>query len=288
MKMNMKINGAHLDAAEKILVSRARELAERAGYSAAVSDFLSPREQIIFYQSAASAGAGANCFFWGGCLGAERRCALILPDWMLTDAPSVTSIFDDANETFIAGIIENGIDSGEIGENIIPIKLTGSTYSTLTHRDWLGSILGLGIRRDVIGDIIVYSDSEATVFASAKIAEFITDSLTHVKDDTVSATADTSGAILESLRSFRHYETIVQSMRLDCVVKSLTNLSRADAAELVRAGKVDVNYFTETNVDAEIGGEDVLSIHGFGKYIVDRAEDHTKSGRIKLKSRKYI
>lgn len=288
MRSNLNINGMHLDASEKILVSRAKELAERSGYSIGFSDFLSPREQMIFYKTLVAAHCGSNCFFWGGCLGAERRMALVLPDWMLSDAPDNSFIFDPAIDSFIVSLIDSGMDSGEISENVVSVKLSGSTYSTLTHRDWLGSILALGIRREVIGDIAVFSDHEATVFASSKIAEFIADSLTHVKDDKVTASIDTSGTILESPRTFRHLETIVPSLRLDCIVKSLTNLSRSDAADLVKSGKVDVNYFTETDADAEIEPDDILSIHGFGKFIVDRVEGHTKSGRIKLKSRKYI
>lgn len=286
--MKYNCNKHPLTDDDRLLAARARELAERAGYSAVVSDFLSPREQIVFFESAAAAGMAQSCFFWGGCLLAERRAAVILPDWMLSGENDTASVFSAENEAFICSLIESGGDSGEIQNSIKLIRLKGSGYSSLTHRDWLGAILSLGIKRDVVGDISVFSDSEAAVFVSSKIADYIADTLTHVKNDTVSASVDESGTIIESPRTFRHYETIVQSLRLDGVVKALVNISRADAADLVRSGKIDLNYFTETDVDAEIAPGDIISIHGFGKYIIDRVEGHTKSGKLKLKSRKYI
>lgn len=288
--MRLSISRQSLSDDEKILASRARELAGRAGYSVVMSDFLSPREQIIFYDAAASAGCASSCFFYGGCVLAERRCAVIIPEWMNTCdmKTDAGSIFAPENESFICSLIESGADSGEISGGIKLIRLHGSGYAELTHRDWLGSVLALGIKRDVIGDISVFSGSEAALFASAKIADFIAESLTHVGRDTIKAEIDASGSLLEIPRTFRHYETIVQSLRLDGVVKSLTNLSRSDAADLVRSGKVDLNYFTETNIDAEIEPGDIISVHGYGKYIIDRVEGHTKSGKLKLKSRKYI
>lgn len=286
--MRHNYNSLSLTDSEKILSAKAKELAERAGYSVTVSDFLSPREQIVFFEAIASVGMAKSCFFWGGCLSAERRVAVILPDWLLTDENDTGAIFSPENEAYICSLIESGSDSGEIQSLIKSVRLRGSGYETLTHRDWLGSILSLGVKREVIGDISVFSDNEATVFVSAKIADYIADSLLHVKNDTVSATVDSAAAIIESPRTFRNYETIVQSLRLDGVVKSLVNISRSDAAELVRGGKVDLNYFTETDVDAEIEPDDILSIHGFGKYIIDRVEGHTKSGKLKIKSRKYV
>lgn len=288
--MRLNFNKLSLSDEEKILASRAKELAGRAGYSVVMSDFLSPREQIVFFDAAAQAGRASSCYFFGGCVLAERRCAVILPEWM-TDAGSGTdpySVFAPENESFICSLIESGSDSGEISDGIKLIRLHGSGYASLNHRDWLGSVLALGIKRDVIGDIAVFSDSEAALLASSRIADFIADSLTHAGRDTVKAEIDETGSLIEIPRTFRNSETIVQSLRLDGVVKSLTNLSRSDAADLVRAGKVELSYFTETNVDAEIEPGDIITVHGYGKYIIDRVEGHTKSGKLKLKSRKYI
>lgn len=287
MIFNKKINLSTLNQEEKILVSRAKEMADKADYSIVISDFLTPREQIIFYQSFMSTHSNAACYFWGGAIGCERRCAILLPEWLLNDAPNSASLFDEKNERFIISLIENGLDNEEIKNSINTVNLQGSTYATLTHRDWLGSILGLGIKRYVIGDIAVYSDSNAKVFVKDKMVDFVCDSFTHCKNDTVKATKDSNGC-LEMPRTFKHYETIVQSLRLDCIVKSLTNLSRSEAGDLVKAGNVDVNYFTETDCDTDINEEDILSIHGFGKFVIDGIEGHTKSGKIKLKSRKYI
>ena len=68
---------------------------------------------------------------------------------------------------------------------ITPLKISGSGYATLTHRDYMGSILGLGVEREMIGDIVPLDDRNAVVFASSVTAQFIESELMKIGRDTV-------------------------------------------------------------------------------------------------------
>ena len=116
---------------------------------------------------------------------------------------------------------------------------------------------------------------------------FVTENLTHAGSDTVRAAAVTLPDGFEIPRSFERIEASVASPRLDGVVRALTNLSRSDAASLVLAGDVELNYFPEEKTDAPVEDGDTLSIRGGGKYIIDSANTVTRRGRNRLVARKY-
>ena len=89
----------------------------------------------------------------------------------------------------------------------------------------------------------------------------------------------------------RKYETVsvtAATPRIDGVVRALTNLSREDAADLVRAGMVERNYNPVLDVDRQIQPGDVLTIRGYGKYRVDKTDEETKRGRRRILCRKYV
>ena len=273
-----------LDDGSRRFMARAAETVRRTAYDTSFSDFLTPREQRLYYAAADAEGQADRLFFYGGARAAERRCAVLVPEWLIGDAPDADP-FGMEREAHLISLGENGVI--DLSPSAVPVSLLGSGYASLTHRDWLGSILALGLERTVVGDIAVLDERSAVVFVKPKIAAFITDSLTHAGSDTVHAAPTVLDAGFEIPRSFERMEMTVASPRLDGVVRALTGLSRADAAELVRTAAVELNYFTEENTDAPVDDGDILSIRGYGKFIVDSTNAVTRRGRNRLIARKY-
>ena len=81
---------------------------------------------------------------------------------------------------------------------------------------------------------------------------------------------------------------VVSSPRLDGVVKAVTNKSRELSAEMVRSGLVELSYVQTDNVSAEVKEGDILTVRGFGKYVIGRTEGTTKSGRVRISIKKYL
>lgn len=278
------ISDKYLDDGSRRLMARAAELVRREAYDTAFSDFLTPREQRLFYAACAAEGQADRLFFYGGAPGAERRIAVLVPEWLLSDVPTADP-FGEVREQYLSSLIEN--ETIDTSSALAAVSLTGSDYGSLTHRDWLGAILALGIERHVLGDIAVFDEHRAFVFLKPSMVPFVTENLTHAGSDTVRAAAVTLPDGFEIPRSFERIEASVASPRLDGVVRALTNLSRSDAASLVLAGDVELNYFPEEKTDAPVEDGDTLSIRGYGKYIIDSANTVTRRGRNRLVARKY-
>ena len=282
----MKMIPIHqLDESGRRLMARAKEFARRPAYDVSFSDFLTPREQRIFYCGAAEEGMGDRLFFWGGAPAAERRFAVFVPDWLLSDVPAGDP-FSPEREQYLLSHLEVGVI--DLTEAVTPVSLTASEYGSLSHRDWLGAVLALGLERHVLGDIAILSERRAVAFFTPRIARFVEESLTHAGREAVRAECTALPEGFEIPRSFENVEASVASPRLDGVVRALTGLSRADAAALVRAGDAELNYFPEQDTDAPVADGDILSIRGYGKYILDSVNGVTRRGRNRLCGRKYV
>ena len=109
------------------------------------SDFLTPREQHFLERYLTSCGRGNTVRFYGGFHGAERRIACFLPDYLL----EMLDGYEKGSDEEALFFREN------LDEAIVMLEIRGSGYRTITHRDVLGAVLGLGIERDAIGDILL-------------------------------------------------------------------------------------------------------------------------------------
>lgn len=148
---------------------------------------------------------------------------------------------------------------------IVGIKPVNRKFADeLSHRDFLGSLMALGIKRDVIGDIIV-SENCGYVFCLENIAEYITENLKEVKHMTVKC------EICLELPSFavpvpESSEYIVSSLRLDVLVSAVFKLSRSSAAELFAKEKVFVNGVLK-NASYTVSNGDSITVRGLGKFV---------------------
>ena len=281
---------------EQILAARATELGETAlerEYELHVSRFLTPAEQNLFQMTIAAnfPSLRSRLFFWGGAIGAERRVCVILPSFVeVSDAPSSEawnpSFFSREREAAFFAAVQMYLPDETFG--IAPLAISGSTYVNLTHRDYMGSILGLGLEREVVGDIVPRDDHSALIFSSEVTAEFIKGTLTKIGRDTVKISNFDIPAGYEIEKKLEEKLVIAASPRLDAVVAGFTGASRADAKSLCLGGFVDVNHLTEESPDRALGVGDTVSVRGYGKFIINSFAGETRSGRLRVSVKKYV
>lgn len=235
--------------ADRTIERRMAELAGRAAHTgiAQIAWFLSPaqREQAEI----CARQANVSLFDEGGTPNAERRVVAFAdsdwtPDW--------------------------------------PIRclriLWHARYGAPGHRDLLGSLLGLGIGREKIGDIFP-GEGEAYAFVLADMADYIAASLdrvggTPVRIEVLDAWPAPDAADGTPIRA------TVPSLRLDALLGAALRLSRARAADLISAGRVQVNHQLEMRADRHLEEGAVLSIRGMGRVRVESIGSITKKGRI--------
>lgn len=252
------------------------ELAERAeryveGYSA----FLTPKEQIIASKILASKKFDCVTFFFGGFDGSERNRLFAVPEYQAFEgeynAKNIRECFADI-----------------VSDAVVPIKVQGSGYKKLTHRDYLGSLLGLGIERGVVGDIAVLDDNSAVIFCDGKISEYILLELKKIGSDTVKVKPFELPQDFRVKREFQNISDTVASARFDCVVSALCGLSREKAQTVIRVGDAELDYFSEDRTDRTVSEGSVISVRGYGKFLIVSLSEQTKKGRLRLLASKYI
>ena len=236
------------------------------------TSFLSPRELHFAMAHIRSRGQSSRAVEWGGYADAERKKLFILPDYMegVKDAASFS---------------DYGFDVGISGVSVL-----GSGYRAISHRDFLGSVLGLGLERDVIGDILIYGEPKprALIICASAVADFICENLNKVASDTVSVTkAELLGIDLPE-RKFLHISDTIASARLDAVVSSLLSVSRDKAKEIVLSGAVEVDYEMSERPDKAVSAPSTVTVRGVGKFRINSVSDMTKKGRIRLDADKYV
>ncbi len=156
---------------------------------------------------------------------------------------------------------------------------------TLTHRDFLGSTVGLGLHREVLGDIIICENC-GYLYCLDSIAPFIEENLTQVKHTAVrvkqvDAPPD-AGLALPDRTSF-----VVSSERLDGVVAAVFDLSRAESQRLFEHEQVFVNSRSAKKLTAEPKAGDIVSVRGHGRFIYEGIERETKKGRLRVAVRRF-
>ena len=236
------------------------------------TSFLSPRDLHFALLHLRAKGLSSRAIAWGGYTDAERKRLYILPEFM----EGVDEYRDFA---------EYGFES-----DISCVEVRGSGYRKLSHRDFLGSVLGLGLERDVVGDIIVYDGDvpRAIIMCDRAVAQFICENLVKVGSDTVKARELSADEIELPERKFLHITDTVASSRLDGIVASLISVSRERAKEIVLDGAVEVDYEICERPDKALMGACIIAIRGFGKFRINSLADKTKKGRIRLDADKYV
>lgn len=242
------------------LIKRAEDLASRAEKTGSVTHtaFLTPAEQYLLRSFRPR--ADCSVVFSGGVAGTERQCAFFLPDWM---------------------------DEAEFDptETIRCIRLTAH-FGAPGHRDYLGALLGMGVGREWIGDILI-QDSVAHVFCLQSVEAHLL-GIEKVGRCGVKTAAVALADVPVPERKVKELSFTVQSPRLDAVLSGLFHLSRTQAAERIRAGDASLNYAECLRPDAEIRPGDIVSLRGYGKAAVKDLGGQSRKGRTYLIGEVYL
>ncbi len=168
---------------------------------------------------------------------------------------------------------------------ISAVEIHHNPRFSLTHRDFLGALMGLEIKRDLIGDILC-EDGRAVIFCKDHIAGFIVMNLNKVGSVGVKTFLYSGDDLPE--RQYQDWHVIVTSLRLDCVISSLTHLSRDKAAQLIHGEKVSLNGIVTKESDKKINPGCVISIRGFGKFQFVSVDGKTQKDKVRLSFSKYV
>lgn len=155
----------------------------------------------------------------------------------------------------------------------------------LSHRDFLGALMNLGIDRSTLGDIKV-GDKEAYLFCTDTVSNFICENLTQVRHTHVSC------SVTEDYTAIPQEEPEVmsiqvQSLRVDAVLAKVYNMSREKSLELFRAGKVYVNGRLCENNSRLLKPGETVNARGFGKFSLTGEPRETRKGRLAMEAAVY-
>ncbi len=267
---------AHMTGDRKLLCARFDDkLMQSARGGIACGCFYSPADAAFLTSLSKEKGTTDRFFLFGGYDGAERKLAFFLPDFL--------SGFDGSPK-------EKAIEfyPDEFACAIRAIKVVGSGYRSLSHRDHLGSLLSLGIERESLGDIVVLSDFEAVIFCTDAIFRFLLESVDRIASDKVTVTEFIPDSTFSAKKELMPINDTVASPRLDCVVAALTNLAREKAQTAIKNGLCSLDYLEELRPDREIIPPCTISVRGYGKFNVLSIGGETKRGRLRLSAEKYI
>lgn len=255
---------------ELIFVRHIEELAKSAYYKGinVYTDFLGLAERSLFYRIRKEELLVPYSVYGGfpdaervkiGFHGAEEGNGEISPDAFLDDYPICAVKICPANAKF--------------AEN-------------LTHRDYLGAILNLGIDRSTTGDILPAEDA-VYLYCDSMIGSFLCENLTRIRHTTVRASVSDRQQ-MEFERAFETLHANVASLRLDAVIGAAFHTSRSGIAGLIPGGKVFVNGREVLQGSYILKDGDVVSVRGYGKFRYVSQGNMTKKGRLNITLEKYI
>lgn len=231
----------------------ARRAYERGRY--AFTDFLSFAE--IQYLHAAEKEVGyAGITLWGGFDGAERQVARFGSC--------------DYEEEFPVAVLKISPLHVKFAEN-------------LTHRDYLGALVNLGIERSTLGDIRA-TENGAYLYCLERIAPFIEENLKRVRHTDVSCER-TEGEGFEAKEKSSEL-LFVSSLRADCAVAAVFHLSRTDAAAYFEAERVFINGRSCTRASRELEAGDAVTVRSKGRFVFAEIVGETKKGRLRCRIEK--
>ena len=213
-------------------------------------------EQVVFARNILSK-LQSSYEFYGGYEDAQRVMLGCFPDWA-----------------------EN------VGFPITAVTAEFRKADVLTHRDVLGSLMALGLKRETVGDILI-EEGRAIVFLCSENADYVISQISKIGK--VGVTLEKGFVYpLPKAGEMIEQSVTVASERLDCVVSALIGVSRNKALEKIEQSLVTVNSIVTEKATARVTDGDIISVRSKGKFIIVSIQDRTKKDRLILKYKKYV
>lgn len=223
-------------------------------YTPKLTDFLDPREQAII-KLLIGEHANVHCGFYGGHSGAERKRALLMPEYL---------------------------DSHPDDFNICLFEVEyPSKFVTLEHPQVLGSLMSLGLKRSKFGDIL-FEGKRVQFFACEDVGNYC---LAQVQLIGKAAVHLTQLGIENAIQSIDHWvedEITVSSLRLDTTISGIHHLSRQKSQTIIQQGLVKVNWTLIENPSFDCREGDLISVRGFGRVKVISIDGRTKKEKWRI------
>ena len=170
---------------------------------------------------------------------------------------------------------------------LIDVKVPRPEQGKLTHRDYLGALMGEGIKREKTGDIIVGEDG-AQIIVTREMAEYLTHNFTQVGRVSVTAKAVPIFDIKKLETRIKNEKFTISSPRIDNIVSAVFGVSRKDAQEAVSRGKVFVDGVEMSKPDFFLKGGEKVVLRGKGKAVYAGQKGTTRKGKVVIEAAIYI
>ena len=251
------------DSEERLLLAQVLDKMEHAQRRQEVcaTSFLSPKEQRDA-EALLNAAGHPRYAAVGGYDGAERRVLVFLPDWM---EPEYL----------------------QSGDYLTVLRCTWFKDDKLTHRDFLGSLMGMGVRRDTVGDILV-GDGSCDILTLPSVAGFLKDSLTSAGRVKLHVSEVPLEEVRVPVQERKVLHDTVAALRLDSVLAVGFSISRSKASQLISSGRCAVNWQDTSKSDLAVREGDVISCRGLGKCKLTEVGNLSRKGRINVTVERYL
>lgn len=213
------------------------------------TDFLDPYE-LYLAKSILNRFEEVNYIEYGGYNNSERKIILIVPSYLELD---------------------------NLEKYLSCIKIEGD-LSDLSHKDYLGALLNLGIKREKVGDILV-DNNHGCIIVKEEIGDFILYNLEKIASKNVNTTCLSFKEIEVPPVEYREIKRFLTSLRIDLVISSTYNISRKDSMNIIKRGFAKINWEPIEKPAREVNTGDVISVRGYGRFMLYSIEGLSKKGR---------
>ncbi|WP_134700287.1 RNA-binding protein [Ammoniphilus sp. YIM 78166] len=220
-----------------------------------LTDFLDPRQQNVL-KNLAARFPDLSLSPFGGYAQAERCRVFIHHDY-----------WEPEQEDFA----------------LTPLRITSSapSFSQLKHKDFLGSLTGVGLKRDKYGDILLHQN-EVQIIVAKEIASYVLLNLNQVHRSSVHLESMRLEELIPSSEEWKELHLTVSSTRADVVAGDVFRLSRSKILPPIRAGHLKVNWMVVDSPSYPLREGDMVSLRGYGRFKVIKDEGVTRKGNTRL------
>ncbi|MDQ1146783.1 RNA-binding protein YlmH [Bacillus sp. SORGH_AS 510] len=223
-------------------------------YAPKLTDFLDPREQHIL-KLLIGENNEVKYQLFGGSLAGERKRALLYPDYLMV-----------SEEDFQIALFEIQYPS---------------KFVTLEHRQVLGTLMSLGLKRGKFGDILM-KDGKVQFFAAKEVSSYIQNNVESIGKAGVRLDEISSDEQISNRELWEENDLTVSSLRLDTVISGVYHLSRQKSQALIQHGLVKVNWTLTENPSFDCDEGDMLSVRGYGRAKIVGIEGKTKKDKWRI------
>lgn len=187
-------------------------------------------------------------------------------------------IIDSDRNRYLLSLYD--VDNNDFKINVYRVDYN-KRYYEIEHRHVLGTLMGLGIKRKTIGDIVINDKKDIYFACTEEISKFIINELEFINKAKIEL--EKIDYEIRNVINYEEKEILTSSYRLDGIISGVYNLSRSKSLEMITSGLVFVNHVLNMNVSYNVSEDDEINVRHYGKFKVGNLLGNTRSGRNKIK-----